>query len=173
MNIKYTLEPRDMRAFVSYNRRHNASIKRTRYFFYLFFAVLSLCKALTYHDPHQRVVVFFIYIATYCLVLWLLDHLFRFIVQWRSFTPQRQPALFCEHTISLEEAALVETTHVNEARHLWPGVLSVIDGKNHIYIYVRPNGAHIIPKRSFPNTETERAFFQRAWELYLKAHRAA
>jgi hypothetical protein len=94
----------------------------------------------------------------------------RWLGQWRFFTAQRQPGLFCEHTISLSDEALTEVTAVNETRHLWAGVCNVAETSKHIFIFVAPNAAHVIPKRAFLDPGTAFAFHQRSKVLFEKAH---
>jgi hypothetical protein len=65
---------------------------------------------------------------------------------------------------------LIEVTAVNEARNLWPGFYKVTDAANHIFIFVAPNAAHIIPKRAFTDKESALRFYQRARELFEEAH---
>ncbi len=173
MKVIFTLEPADMKAFLAHNRKHGAQYKRIRYASILAFIALSLQHALAaYSDTPHRVIAFFLTFAVFALAAWLSGALLRRVAYWRSFTAREQPGLFCEHSITLADEALIEVTAVNEGRHLWSGVHSVINAASHIYIFVAANAAHIIPKRAFANPAASDAFFRRAAQLHADAHKA-
>lgn len=136
------------------------------------FAVLSLHYGLTrYHEPLRQVIGFCVALTVYLIVTWLIGHLLRKLAYWRSFTSQQEPGLFCEHSITLAEDAVVEVTPVNEGRNLWSGIHSVINASKYIYIFVAANSAHLIPKRAFSSPEMADAFFQRASQLHSNARK--
>ncbi|MDB6172274.1 MAG: hypothetical protein JWL59_1585 [Chthoniobacteraceae bacterium] len=172
MTVKFTLEPADIKAFSAHNRRHSPQHKRMRYIMFFVFAALSLHYGLTsYHEPLRQVVGFSVAFAVYLVVAWLSGHLLRTVAFWRSFTSQQQPGLFCEHSITLADDAVVEVTSVNEGRNLWSGIHSVINASKYIYIFVAANSAHLIPKRAFSSPEMADAFFQRASQLHSNARK--
>jgi hypothetical protein len=173
MSVTFTVTPADMKAFFAHIRRHHARIKRTRYLAYLVAALLSLYHAFTRApDPDHR---FAYFIANFIIIggcTWFFGNLFLRFSQWRRFRSKEHPGLLCEHTITLTDEALIEITPINEARHLWSDLHSVINAKRHIFIFVLHNAAHIIPKRSFPNPEAAGAFFERAMQLFSDAKAA-
>lgn len=138
----------------------------------LIFAALSFQNAMARHqDTTRRVIDFFVALALYLVVFWIVSRVVTLIIQWKSFTSKEQPGLFCEHTITLTNEALIEVTPVNEGKHLWSGLHSVIDTPQYIFIFVAANAAHIIPKRAFPSPEAADAFFKRAFQLWSDAKR--
>jgi hypothetical protein len=119
-------------------------------------------------------------IAYFCalmLVFWGLIGFSMFIsmrlVQWRSYTPEKQRSVLCEHTLTLADDALIETTPFNESRNLWLGIYRIVDTKDYIYIFTSLNSAHIIPKRAFSDAESSRRFYERAVSLQASAKPAA
>jgi hypothetical protein len=172
MSITFTLEPKDMRGFLAHNRKHRPANRRLRYMMLLIFAVLSFQNAMARHqDTTRRVIDFFVAFALYLIVFWIVRNVVTLLTQWKSFTSKEQPGLFCEHTITLTEKALIEVTPVNEATNLWLGLHSVTDTPQYIFIFVAANAAHIIPKQAFKNPETADAFFKRAFQLWSDAKR--
>ncbi len=171
LSVQYTLEPDDMRAFVAYNRRHSSQWKRLRLLFTVVAIGLGINHALTrYHQPREQIIGFFSFVILYVGSVWLALRLFLWFAQRGTFTASRQPGLFCEHTITLFDDALFEETPVNRGEHRWAGIQSVTEAAGHIFIYIGPNAAHVIPKRAFADTTAERAFYERAQELYRRAH---
>jgi len=171
MNISYTVKPADMGAFFAHNRRHNAKIKRARCTALVRAVIVSLIYAfIRSPDPRHEIAYF---LANFLIVgscTWFLGDLFLRVKQWHRFRKKDHTGLFCEHTITLTDDALIEVTPVNEATHPWSTLHSVIDSKKYIFIFVFANAAHIIPKHAFPSVEASHAFFLRARELFDNAH---
>jgi YcxB-like protein len=174
MSVTFTVEPKDMRAFSAHNRKYNPANKRLRYAVLVIFCILSYQHAVAhYKNPARAVIEFCVYLAIYLTIIWSLRIILERVRQWRSLTPKEQPGLFCEHTITLTDDALIEITPVNEARHLWAGLHSVVNAPHYVFIFVAANAAHIIPKRAFANPEAADVFFYRAFKLWSDAKRPA
>ena len=95
------------------------------------------------------------------------------IMQWRSYTSDKHRSVICEHTVTLEDDAIVEVTPFNESRNLWNGIYRVVDAADYIYIFISLHSAHIIPKRAFTDGESTRRFYERAVSLHSAAQRVA
>ena len=169
LSVHFTLEPADMRAFMAHNRKHSSQWKRLRFLFVLIAVLLGINYALShFHSPGEQIVGFLSFTVLYLASVWLLLIPVRWFTQWRTLTRQQQPGFFCEHTITLFEDALFEETPVNRSEHRWAGIHSIAEGPKHIFIFIAANAAHVIPKGAFADTAAERAFFNRAQELYRR-----
>jgi hypothetical protein len=172
LSVRFTLEPDDMRAFMAYNRKHSWQWKRLRILFALVATGLGINHALTrYHQPREQVIGFLSFVILYVGSVWLFMAIVRWFTQRRALTVGEQPGFFCEHTITLFDDALFEETPVNRSEHRWSGIHSVAAGPKHIFIFIAANAAHVVPKRAFADVAAERIFFERAQELYSRAHR--
>jgi YcxB-like protein len=65
-----------------------------------------------------------------------------------------------KHRIVLSGDGLVESTAVGESRTSWAGVDRIEQDRDHLFIYVSPAAAHVIPKRAFRDTQEAEAFYQ-------------
>lgn len=175
MTVTYKLEPRDLRAFQSYALKHHPNARRARRL--LAGAIIACCLWLTLSFNEHRVGLRIAYFCTLLLVFWGFMRLWMFVVlrlmQWRSYTSDKQRSVLCEHTLTLADDALTETTPFNEARNLWPGIYQIVDTQDYIYIFTSLNSAHIIPKRAFPDAESSRRYYERAVSLQSSAKQAA
>jgi len=172
MSISFTFEARDAKAFIAHRRRYNPANRRLRYAMLFILGILSFQHAMRYQEPARRAIDFFVVLAIYIFVVWIVRVLLEGIRQWRSFSPKAQPGLFCEHTVTLTDDTAIETTHLNEVKTLWPGVHSVVNAPRYIYILVAANAGYIIPKRAFADPEAGNAFFNRAVQLWSDAKRS-
>jgi hypothetical protein len=171
MTITYNLEPNDIRAFQKYALKHLPSARRRRYITAAIVVAWSLWVTLT--SEHKEIGFLIFSFCMYMLVGWAIIRLLWFcsvrIVQWRSLKFDEHKSLLCEHTITLEDDAIVEATPYGEARNLWSGIYQVVDAADYIYIFITPDSAHIIPKLAFPDTESAQRFYERAATLQAGA----
>jgi hypothetical protein len=171
--VTFTLEPADMKVFLVHWRRHSPYSKLLRRVMWTFVVLFSLLHAyFRYDDPVKRVLAFFLAIAIFSLTTWLAGLLMRRLVSRHMVDPAQQPGLYCEHTITLTESAVIEVTSINEGRHVWSGIHKVTEVPDYIYIFIRADMAHVIPKRAFPNASAASAFATRAQELWAAARPA-
>ncbi|OZB90139.1 YcxB family protein [Paenibacillus sp. XY044] len=80
--------------------------------------------------------------------------------------------LLGEHTITLADEGIIESTSVNESIHKWGGIRDIENNEDYIFIFLNQTMAHIIPKRAFPSTETAAVFLKEAqtrWEAQRTA----
>jgi hypothetical protein len=171
MTVTFIMEPADLKALRAYYRRRSPAMKRM----WLISFVVAVGISLTHTwdragDPAQRTSWFLAYFIVIFGVMVLVNLLLRPVLNWRSFTPRQQPNLHQEHTVTLSETSLVEKTPITNSEFQWSGIHSVVDAGKHFFIFIAANMACVIPKRAFPDSETARAFFQRAKELYANAH---
>lgn len=175
MTITYKLEARDLRAFQRYAQKHLPNLRRVRYFIAAWMVALCLWLALSSDD--RRIGFRVAYFCVLLLVFWGLMRLVTLvvsrIVQWRSYTSDKQKSVLCEHTVTLADDAFIEATAFNEGRNLWSGIYRVVDTPDYIYVFVSLHLAHIIPKRAFPDADSARRFYERAVTLQSQAQPVA
>lgn len=175
MTITYKLEPNDLRAFLRYGQKHLPNARRARYIVNV--GMIAVCLLLTFSSNDHRISFRIVYFCLWLLIFWTFMRIWLFItlrlVQWRSFTADKQRSVLCEHTMTLADDALVEVTPFNESRSLWNGVYRVVDAADYIYIFLSLHSAHIIPKRAFPDADSARKFYDRAVSLQSAAQKVA
>jgi hypothetical protein len=175
MSITFKLEPRDLRAFQRWARKHLPSARRARYV--IAAAMIACSLLLTLSSDDHRVAFRIAYFCMLLVMFWLVMLFWMFVVtsimQWRAFTSEKYKSVLCEHTITLADDALIETTAFNESRNLWSGIYRVVDARDYIYIFMSVHLAHIIPKSAFPDAESARRFYERAVSLQSGAQRIA
>ncbi len=175
MTITYKLEPHDLRAFQRYAQKHLPSARRVRYILWAVIVGYALLLTLSSDDHRLGFRVF--YFCVTLILFWLIMRICMFVftraMQWRSYTSDKHKSVLCEHTVTLAEDALIESTPFNEGRNLWSGVYRVIDTADYIYIFITLHAAHIIPKRAFSDIESARRFYERASSLQSGAQRIA
>lgn len=57
------------------------------------------------------------------------------------------------HNLAISEHEIVDRSEHTEARTHFSGIENIVEDKEHIFIYVNANSAHIIPLRIFENEE--------------------
>lgn len=64
------------------------------------------------------------------------------------------PGLFTEHVVSFDEHGVTERTEFNASTVVWRAVHNVVRaGDHHIFIYIAPTMAHLIPRRAVASDE--------------------
>lgn len=59
----------------------------------------------------------------------------------------QQKEVFCEHTITISDEGIRESTENSESYRKWSAINNISINDNYIFIYDTPMTAHIIPKR--------------------------
>jgi hypothetical protein len=178
MSVTYTLEARDLRAFQCYCRKAVPGLRRMRRVMLLVLGGLSLWIVASADLPqeHQPIVVRIAVALTVIIIfllflgLWtLLELALTRLMQWRMLTTEKNCGLLCEHTITLNDQALVETTAVSEAKNTWSGICQINEDRDYIYVFLTLHSAHVIPKRASPSPEGAAGFVHRARMLQAAA----
>jgi hypothetical protein len=171
--VTYTLEPRDLRAFYRYARKHLPGPRRIRHAVGVFLAAGRLCLAWSAHElsPGLRITYFFVLPVVFWGLFQLLTFVLTRIEQWRMLTSDKQRSILCEHTLTLADDALVEVSPFNESRMLREGLYRVVDTVEYIYILASVHSALIAPRREFLTAENARQFYEEAVRLHSKAQR--
>jgi hypothetical protein len=66
------------------------------------------------------------------------------------------------HRLVLSDDGVAESTAVGQSSTSWAGVDRVEQSPDHIFIYISPAAAHVIPRRAFKTADEAHAFFQLA-----------
>lgn len=69
-------------------------------------------------------------------------------------------SVLCRHQLVLEDSGLLEKTAVSENRTNWAAIGEVMQSETHVFVFVGPGMAHVIPKASFANAEAMNSFVQ-------------
>jgi hypothetical protein len=73
----------------------------------------------------------------------------------------KDKAAITEHTVSIDENGLTEETVFNRSEFKWAGIQKLVRSDRHIFVYVSPNAAHVIPRRAFASPTEWDEFFQK------------
>ena len=175
MKVTYTLEARDMRAFLAYAQKKLPANRIVRIGGNALLALFSVYWAATTdatgvkHPLLTKVIFAGLVFLLFFLLLKLLNFIVTRLVLWRAYTSEKNRGLICEHTITLTDEALIEATSVNEGKNLWKGIYQIKDDRDYIYVFITHNNAHVIPKRAFSTQEEASRFLQEAKRLHAKA----
>jgi hypothetical protein len=171
MTIKYTIEVRDLLTFRKYVRLKTPQGKRVRttMMFLIVAVALFLTMTAKLDNLGQQIIYFLLCCGIFVVLNKFINWVFARIAEWRMLTPEKQKGLLCEHTVTLAEEAIIETTSVDENRKLWNGVFMVVRDEEYIYIFLTPQMAHIVPVRAFASADLADSFFKRASELHARA----
>lgn len=74
------------------------------------------------------------------------------------------------HHFSLSPVGLSEATDVNQSKHSWPGIRTVMQLRRYVVILNHAYAAHLIPRRAFASHEEFNAFFAHARARWKAAH---
>src|SRR5215204_1474059 len=178
MQINYSLNIEDLKAFQIYALNKNAAVKKVNLFNYLFIFIISywqLLYAILFSDFLRDfdLTFFLVYFVsgtlTFGFVLAFSKAISYFIRQYtiNSVVNKHRDGdgILGEHLIRFDEDYIIEATEVNETRHSWKGVDRIEENQDYIFIYTSPVNAHIIPKRFFASEESVDGFFNEAKRL--------
>ena len=173
MQLTYELEKADLLTFQRHVFKTAPALKKMRRVFLWF--LLAFVSFLSY-DPESlfaSAAAFVFYLAIGLCVFWVLtwasnEYLFR-----KSVPQGKDNGLTGRHQLIIDEHKVVEITSVNEAHHQWKGMDRVEENEQHIYIFIMPQAAHIIPKRAFVDEQQAAQFLATAKELLARAKNGA
>src|SRR5262249_36003484 len=146
--------------------RVSPTYRRARLFVLILFSAISL-EAAVHHESYSlglRILYFFVLLAIYFGIYLVTVSLAEWFTH-RSRGGERQGVLG-EHAITLTPEALQERTPVNDSKFAWRGLFRIDSTPEHIFIFVQPNAAHIIPRRAFATPAEADAFLATARSYY-------
>lgn len=167
--ITYELEKDDILAFQRYALKTSPTMKKTRRFFWLLMALLSLYFTLGSESLLETAIRFVMDFGVWMLIFlcttWALnEYVFR-----RSVPSGENNGVTGRHQLILTEDEVIERTSVNEGHHHWKGVHRIEEDARYIYLYVTLQNAHVVPKRAFMDAGQAQQFLQTAKALHVRA----
>ena len=150
MIVEYQLGPSDYVAFSLYQNAHTPAAKKSlrslrfgAMGIWLFIALLPVLLG----QPFGEREVVWIAVA----ILWVL--LIPVFVRWsvkRTATRYYERGLvngqIGMHRVELTDTGFRDSTPVSDWHVMWPAVERVAESEEHLFVYVGPHAAHIIPK---------------------------
>jgi len=129
----------------------------------LLLAIVPAIGADGFHFTRISIAFIVLTLAFVLLLQWALERwlLRRFLRQMLKDERPGRGALG-RHRVVLSDYGVTESTSVNETRTAWAGVDRVEQSQDHVFIYITPASAHVIPKRAFSRPEEAEAFYQLA-----------
>ena len=164
-----------MKAFQRHHRSISPVVRRVRIFLLIFFVALSLDAAVR-HDAESlafRVIYFFVMLGIMILATTVLRFAANWIAQFRAYRDGDRHGVLGAHTVTLTPDALHERTAVNEFKASWRGIFRIDATPSHLFIYVQPNAACVIPRRAFQTPADAEAFLSTAMSHYEAARQNA
>ncbi len=157
MNIEYTNSPEDVLYLNLYHYQHSAAFRLRR-------------LAAQYAFPFFLLAVALALLATNRASILTASPLLIVAVIWVFFAPRliqsnirRQvkkmydkgdiEGTLCGHRLSLRPEGVVDRTQFGESKTPWRDVRGVITTGQHVFIYIGPLLAHIVPRRAFADDD--------------------
>lgn len=172
MSVAFEISPSDLRAFHRHMQKVAPAHRRMRWINGGIAALIALAAVSPKVSSRSFVVVALTFLLCFA-VIWIsmliLGCLINFLLMAIRPNLSGMEGILCEHTVTIDQDGLTETTPVNESRHRWSGVYRVDSTPDHIFIYIQQNMAHVIPRRSFTSVEEADSFFRKATEYFTAA----
>ncbi|AET69039.1 hypothetical protein Desor_3557 [Desulfosporosinus orientis DSM 765] len=154
MNFNYELNKQDL---IDFNMFHITYSKLTRRTFFLQRYIISLSFLILPFFLKEFTSIPFVY---WIFIFGLL------YVYWVVYFPKRLEKIVTKkitamlaggknqsvvgaHDLSVSEEGIVDKSAQSEVRTPFNGIEDIVEDKNHIFVYVSSNSAHIIPYRIF------------------------
>lgn len=85
---------------------------------------------------------------------------------------RKTPMFSTSTTIKISETAFQSNDGGGSSSVFWPQILEVAEEKEHIFFFIAPNQAFIVPKRAFDSPDAAHTFAERA-KQFRAAHQPA
>ncbi len=158
MNFEYKLNQQDL---IDFNLFHITYAKSTRRSYFIQRYILSLSFLVLPFIIKQ--------FTNMPLGYWLVGFTLLYLY-WVAFYPKRlkkivsrriskmlsegkKSSVVGSHNLTITENGIVDRSEHSEAKTQFSGIENIVEDKDHIFIYVSANSAHIIPIRMFVNEE--------------------
>jgi hypothetical protein len=74
--------------------------------------------------------------------------------------PRRARNMLTDHSIELTPTGVVEQTSLTRTETQWGGVQRLVVTRRHVFLYIGPSIAHVIPRRSLPGDAAWRGLIE-------------
>ncbi len=169
MEINYDLKPEDL-TYYSKEGARGTSINTIYVIIITSIAILFMISDLliamvavakndgsikleSYHMLPRLLIVFAIMGITYFTLMTVSKRSVR-----KAANSPGKNGLFCQHTLTISDEGLAETTHVNRNFYLWEGVDKITETANYVAIHIRLGSGCVIPKREFRSLVEKESF---------------
>jgi len=163
VNFKYDLNKQDL---IDFNMFHITYSKLTRRSYFIQRYILSLSFLFLPFLLRQ----FTNMPIGYWLAVFILLYLY-----WVAFYPRRLKKIVSRriskmlaegknnsvvgtHNLAISENGIVDRSETSEAKTQFGSIADIVEDKEHIFIYVNKDSAHIIPIRIFENEDQKKEF---------------
>lgn len=163
MNYKYELNKQDLIDFnifhITYSKLARRSLFVQRYILSLSFLVFPFILQNLTTLPLGYLLTIFILLYVYWVASYR-KRLNKMVSKKISkmLTEGKNQSVVGTHNLEISEDEIVDRSEQSEAKTPFSDVENILEDKDHIFIYVNANSAHIIPRRIFENNEKKNEF---------------
>ncbi|MFA5832148.1 MAG: YcxB family protein [Bacteroidota bacterium] len=170
ITITYKIGKKDYQHFIKYCRLHTSQGKTLRYGLKIWFLLIALFMVYNYDEQGvvNKIGYFIFVMGTMLLLNLTLFWLFNKILEWNFYKPDKQKGVICEHTITISDDWIIESTEVNEDRKKWNGIYKLVEDDEYYYIFLTPQIGHFIPKKAFHTKNDAEMFWKKVNINYNK-----
>ncbi len=162
--ITFNLEAADLKAYFRHYCRVSPSVRRANVIMLVLVGVVSLQLSARGEEigMNSRVGLFFVYYILGSLIALTFAFLVNYAIQSRSWQDSKRHGLLCEHTFALTPETLRTHTAASDANISWKGIYRIDATASHLFFFVQPELAYIIPRGAFPTPEAAEEFLATA-----------
>lgn len=170
IKINYELTSQDYIEFNLYSLIYSKSMKKLmfvqRYIIPLFYFTLPFILDDQTNVPFGYWVIFCA--AMYAIWVWTSPNRVKRNVTkkvLKSLKNEKFAKLLGEHTMVVSKEGIEDSGKGGEAKAPWSSILSIIEAKEHLYIFISESKAFIIPNRAFKKDYERQKFVERLKEF--------
>jgi hypothetical protein len=164
MRVDFDFGRQDLEQFNRFHMRHSPTARSVRRWGYWACPAAALVPLVVFRQHGLAPMLGGALAAA--LVSWaLIAAYWRFGVGYvirRSCNEGDGRGLFGPHSLELTPEGIHETTAVSTSTYAWTGIERIADDDSHLYLYVSPTSAYVVPKRAFASAEGARTFLAQA-----------
>lgn len=157
MEIKYEIDLEDIVAFNLSHFKHSPSARKQFWGTYVIWVLISVPVLMTYlSNNFQSLICGAIACLAWALIF---PRLYKRQISKQTQNMYREGKTagnLGEHSLSLTEEALIERSADGETKTIWRAIDRVVESKDHLFIYINPIAAHIVPKKKIKLGNHER-----------------
>ncbi|WP_416825623.1 YcxB family protein [Ectobacillus polymachus] len=174
MRVEYELKEEDFLAFQLYFVKHSKTVQRSlilqRFLIPILFILVSFFISYSTHSPLLSLFLVYFIAAVLWIILW--PNYFYGIIRRRTKKMLREGKhtnLLGKCVVTVTEKEIIEESPTERSSVRLALIDKVEENDDYIIIFLNAIKACMIPKRSFPDEQSEKDFIVRLKELLLKA----